>query len=853
MFRKIINIVLALAIVFGVNLSEFDGFGVEKAKATSALVSITVSQDKKYILNGDTSPIATNINVRNTSSVTADHVRIDLPIASGVTVNENSISNGGQFLGDKIVWLLPDIIAGSNFNLAYTFQLGVVPTAQRYYVATNGNNDWSGALPEPNIDNTDGPLASIDGARLKIRAYKAAHNGLDKPIEVNIRGGSYYFDKVVGFGETDSGTSQYPITYKNYSDEKPVFVGGNKVSAVWSPMSEGSPIYKARIEGVDWKPNNLIVNGVQATRAKDPDVGYYIANALVDPATGAEVPSVADMPKKENHAEVSNCEYIKKTDEEDTLSSSSKNLSDIRVHSYVKWTETSEPVKSVADETGIVKTYATAGGADPSIHYCYNGGYRNPDDPSKDGKIRYILENVFEKLSIEGEWYFDPPNNDLYYWPKSGEDINNLTVAVSKIPTILSLSATNYMNIEGIKFTGTQTDYKADDDTNRGVLNEIGAIVAVNSSCLKIVGNTFIGTGGNGINITAYNGMYNRVLIKKNTFENIGTTPIYIYGNLYADRTLLPNYSAIIDNKFINSGTVKTTQVIMLSNSAGSLVENNDIDTAGYIGIRGSFMNSWPPGAVLPDVTFSSNLPLTMISKNRVKNVMQKLNDGGGIYSYRARNVPISIDNNVVSDLIPTDFHYDSRTGLEGIYLDEGQSNTSITNNLVYNSLEGINTNMSGINNRVVNNILAKIVDYGFYSSYMTAAEYKNGDDGTTPQIESQKMLIKNNIVQFDESETDLTRFNMLRSMIRYSDLNLYFSNTPFDARNEFDTHLDAYAWNDYYKANVAGELSVEPNSAVADPLFVDPENNDFDLEPDSPAFDLGFEAIDTSKAGTDW
>ena len=38
--------------------------------------------------------------------------------------------------------------------------------------------------------------------------------------------------------------------------------------------------------------------------------------------------------------------------------------------------------------------------------------------------------------------------------------------------------------------------------------------------------------------------------------------------------------------------------------------------------------------------------------------------------------------------------------------------------------------------------------------------------------------------------------------------------------------------------------------SIHADPKFVDPENDDYTLAPDSPAFDLGFEQIDTSKIG---
>ena len=39
-------------------------------------------------------------------------------------------------------------------------------------------------------------------------------------------------------------------------------------------------------------------------------------------------------------------------------------------------------------------------------------------------------------------------------------------------------------------------------------------------------------------------------------------------------------------------------------------------------------------------------------------------------------------------------------------------------------------------------------------------------------------------------------------------------------------------------------------NSVWADPLFVDAENDDYRLQEASPAFSLGFRAIDTSRVG---
>jgi hypothetical protein len=41
-----------------------------------------------------------------------------------------------------------------------------------------------------------------------------------------------------------------------------------------------------------------------------------------------------------------------------------------------------------------------------------------------------------------------------------------------------------------------------------------------------------------------------------------------------------------------------------------------------------------------------------------------------------------------------------------------------------------------------------------------------------------------------------------------------------------------------------------DANSKFADPLFVDRENHDYRLKPDSPALALGFQQIDTSEIG---
>jgi hypothetical protein len=44
--------------------------------------------------------------------------------------------------------------------------------------------------------------------------------------------------------------------------------------------------------------------------------------------------------------------------------------------------------------------------------------------------------------------------------------------------------------------------------------------------------------------------------------------------------------------------------------------------------------------------------------------------------------------------------------------------------------------------------------------------------------------------------------------------------------------------------------MGLDAHTQFADPLFVDRENHDYRLKPDSPALALGFQEIDTSQIG---
>ena len=114
--------------------------------------------------------------------------------------------------------------------------------AVQLYVAPHGNDAWSGKLPEPNAEGTDGPLATLTAARDRLREMKG-DQALPGPVSVQLREGHYRITEPIVFEPLDSGLPTAPVTYEAYPGERPVISGGVPVTG-WT--QEG-PAWKAPV------------------------------------------------------------------------------------------------------------------------------------------------------------------------------------------------------------------------------------------------------------------------------------------------------------------------------------------------------------------------------------------------------------------------------------------------------------------------------------------------------------------------------------------------------------------------------------------------------------------------------
>src|SRR4051794_39158341 len=71
-----------------------------------------------------------------------------------------------------------------------------------FFVATNGNDTWSGKLAAPNRRGTDGPLAMPAAGVKAAREFRKQENS--KPASVYLRGGLYCLNEPLVLTPEDS-------------------------------------------------------------------------------------------------------------------------------------------------------------------------------------------------------------------------------------------------------------------------------------------------------------------------------------------------------------------------------------------------------------------------------------------------------------------------------------------------------------------------------------------------------------------------------------------------------------------------------------------------------------------------
>ncbi len=101
-----------------------------------------------------------------------------------------------------------------------------------FFVCTNGNDHWSGRLPAPNRERTDGPFATLPGALKAVRGLKQhAEGGAATSPTVFVGGGFYFLQTPLVFTPEDSN-----LTLAACPGAKPVLSAGRLITG-WKEVT----------------------------------------------------------------------------------------------------------------------------------------------------------------------------------------------------------------------------------------------------------------------------------------------------------------------------------------------------------------------------------------------------------------------------------------------------------------------------------------------------------------------------------------------------------------------------------------------------------------------------------------
>lgn len=685
-----------------------------------------------------------------------------------------------------------------------------------FYVSPAGSDSWSGTLTEPNIQETDGPFATLERARDAVRDLK---KNTAKDIKVLLREGTYQLNETVVFGLEDSGEGTSTITYAAYPRETPIFSAGKKIEG-WKKVTEVLPGLPKAANG-----NILVTNTSSRFLTLYDDEGML-------PRARSERHKPQKGSKK-NKLLFSG-----------TQLKSWPNVTDVEimVRPTRDWIVNMLPLASVDEINGIART---------TINATYGMN-----------KHGFWVENVLEELNEPGEWVLNTKEGKVYLWPRNESPVfapqllelirveGKINKKKAKDIPVRNLQFIGLTFKHGERYTLSENDAGLQHDWD--MLDKDNAMFRLRGAenC-KIEKCHFLHGGSGAIRVDLH-GINNK--ITGNHIEHLGGGGILLCG--YGPGTKDVNKNNLVSNNHIHHvGEIYWhSPGIFLWQSGENRVANNLIHDTNYSGLIISgcvirfFAKSgnnreqvrtirWKEVGKLPkELTQEAIRPYmhsrgNIIEYNEIHHVMKKLGDGNGIY-IRAAGPDNIIRRNYVHHLV-------AKTPKQGaIRTDGGQMNTLITENLIYKcKSQGMTLKR---NNRFENNIITDvIVPRGVYLKIvegpMNGGSNKRNIYYSSSDVRtfiSQPSLGKDKKFGEDKRGRVAARMKDLDS-----DLNIYYSKT--DNKKAKET-LESLQSKD----------GVDANSVATDPMFVDPENGNFRFKPESPALKMGIVPFDMSKVG---
>ncbi|MCX7872392.1 MAG: right-handed parallel beta-helix repeat-containing protein [Verrucomicrobiae bacterium] len=681
-------------------------------------------------------------------------------------------------------------------------KLAVKPGPGVFFVATNGNDKWSGKLPKPNPDFTDGPFATIERARNAVRQFKSVASNTNINPKVWIGGGIYFLTRPIELTGEDSASDGLTIHYSAMPDEKPIISGGRKLTGWKQVVDGGKKLWMLELPEVregKWFFHQLWVNGAPRPRSRHPNTGCLPVESVPDATNGVEwtqgqsrfVFKAGDIGEWKDYK-----------------------FGEIRVMN--RWIESHLPIMSIDYGKRMLM-------------------FRKRSVFKLEPGDLYYIENVFEALDAPGEWYLDAATGKLYYYPNPGEEPDKTEVVAPVLSQLVIIKGdgTSKKFVQSIVFDGltfSHAEWYFPDGFDRGESKveiwpppkaEVGgfaqAAVGVPGAVKAEFLRNSVFTNCNFINIGSYaielgRGCQSNKVTYCNV-QNLGAGGIKIgETSIRSNPDEIALGNEVSDCHIHNGGLIFHSAIgIWIGQSPSNLLIHNHIHDFYYTGIS----IGWTWGYTKALATNN------IVEFNHVHHIGVKsdgdgpiLSDMGGIYTL-GLHTGSKIRHNLWHDI------QGLRYGGWGIYFDEGTTGILAENNLVYRTTHGGFHQHYGKDNIVRNNIFA---------------------------------FAKNHQIQRSRAETHLS-FIFEKNIVYWRDGKLLdgnYSGTNFIFRSNLYWNVsttnftfDKYTFEDWQK-----KKGQDSGSIIANPMFEDIVKDNYKFKQDSPVSKIGFAPFNYSNSG---
>lgn len=495
---------------------------------------------------------------------------------------------------------------------------------------------------DSNKGTAESPIATFEKARKLVREIRAQKN---TSVTVIFHEGTYRMNKTVAFDSNDSGSEQYPITYKAAEGERVIFKGSKSLdTSKFQPVTDPEILQRLpesargfvgelnlKAQGINtllevpyWRSgvhsvqsgNVIFFDDTQQTLARFPNDYFTQPEKITNAATRT-------FQMKESNI----TRWGKATD--------------VRVGGYFLNDYRYEREKVTVDSEARTLSLQTTG-------YKISGSER-----------RYFVYNLLEEIDMPGEYYIDQDTYTLYYYPQNVISDETMEIATLNT-TMFKLSDVHYVNFDGLEFAQTSHD------------------------AFQLLGCTDIG-------------------FEKCYFHDIGNCAIRDYSEVYQSYRTSPNSwrISVKDSVFKNIGLYG---VSLQAGDEENLIEGDCVIDNCYFAEGGTGIRSYAPfvnllgvGTIVKNCTMHNTAvhmiqgggSLHKILNNEFYDACKETHDVGVIYMGRKHHERgVEVANNY--------FHHakclDESIGIIacGVYMDDSLSEWYIHHNIFEGTPRGV-------------------------------------------------------------------------------------------------------------------------------------------------------------------